>query len=86
MQNTKYTCDFCDEALATPWFQLKACRYAGMKVVADFYFRVCEQCYTPVHTAVKTAVHERIKQVFLEVTAKYRQDAAAKIRATTFGL
>jgi hypothetical protein len=68
------TCDFCEQALGRPWFQLKAGRFAGMKSEADFYFRVCERCYTPVHQAIRTAVHERIKQVFLEVTAKYRQD------------
>jgi hypothetical protein len=75
-------CDFCDKALRSPRFYLKVFREVGLKVEADYYLKVCEACYAPLHTALETAVRERIKQVFLEVTAKYRQDwqkSAAKI-------
>ena len=76
------TCNLCDNALRSPQFYLKSCRYAGVKVVADFHFRLCESCYPQIHSAIAKAVYERIKQVFLETTAKYRQDwlkAAEKI-------
>jgi hypothetical protein len=68
------TCDFCSKTLRSPRFYLKSCRYEPLKVGSNFHVCLCEACYTPIHDAIKTAVRERIKQVFLEVTAQYRQD------------
>jgi hypothetical protein len=76
-----YTCNLCDKALGSPWFKVKACRYAGLKVVADFHFHLCHSCYPPIHSALAKAVHERLKQILQDATAKLKQDfqAAGKI-------
>jgi hypothetical protein len=68
------TCDLCEKSLRSPWFHVKSCRYAGLKIMADFHFRLCEACYPSIHSAIAKAVHERLKQLFLEATAKYRAD------------
>jgi hypothetical protein len=72
-------CRLCEGALTSPWYNLRAYRFEGFKVKANFHFLLCQACYTPVHTAVKKAVHERMKQLFQEALAYFKQDVQKSV-------
>jgi hypothetical protein len=82
------TCTICDAALVSPSYRFKSVRYEGLNIRADFHYHFCAGCYAPVYTAVKKAVHARMKQRFQDVLAHFKRDlaSAVKDRVTTVRL
>ncbi len=74
-------CDFCDGDLRHDRYSLKACRYAGLKVMVGFYYQLCQNCYPTVQRLVGQALTEVFMQILQEETAKLKQElqAAGKI-------
>lgn len=83
MENTQsvFNCAFCDQNLKDDWYKTGACRYVGLKVVADFQYRLCRDCYPKVQYAVRQALNGVLKTMLLEATAEIKQElqAAGKI-------
>ena len=76
----RHTCNLCEKALGSPWFKVKAYRYAGLKLITDFHMHLCQSCYPSLHSAIAKAVHERLKHIAQDAIAKLRQDFQAAVK------
>ena len=79
MENTQesLTCDFCDQALKSPWFVLKTCRNEGCSVRADYQMRMCNSCYPKIHYPLRKAAFELMRQCFQDSVATLKQELQA---------
>jgi hypothetical protein len=78
-------CDFCDAALADPWFRLGSFQCVGGNVTRSFELRMCARCYPNIHHPLRKAAFALMRQSFQDAVAKLKQDLhkAVEDRVTT---
>jgi hypothetical protein len=70
----KHNCDFCTEELKGHEFNVRAYRYVELKVVADFYYRLCKDCYQQLQAIASQARSEIRKKKLQAFWANFRQE------------
>ncbi len=74
-------CDACGKDLKLQFYRLRASRDVGTKVLIEFQYSFCHDCYTQIRPKVRRALIEAFIHMLQEDFGKLKQDlqAAGKI-------